>query len=326
MPSSPLSIRDVRRHFGTVKALDGVSLEIHTAEFFSLLGPSGCGKTTLLRILAGLDEPDSGSIQLDGKDLAAMPAHQRPINTVFQSYALFPHLTVRDNIGFGLRMKKTGAAETNRRVNAMMDLVEVSALAARKPSELSGGQRQRVAVARALVNEPQVLLLDEPLAAVNQKLRKQLQADLHALQRRLGLTFIYVTHDQEEALSLSDRLAVMNHGRIEQIGRPQEVYDQPANRFVAEFLGDCNLIESSALPQLSAKPGTIFFRPEQVQILETPAENTIAGEVIETTFSGADHRLKIRCGDQIIKVTTRAPIKPGQRLWLRIPPESIRSL
>lgn len=294
-----LLIENVRRSFGPVVALDSVSLQIHVGEFFSLLGPSGCGKTTLLRILAGLDEPQSGSVLLDDHDLLGIPTHDRPVNTVFQSYALFPHLSVRDNIAFGLRMKKVAAPQLDSRVNAMMELVEVQNFASRKPAELSGGQRQRVALARALVNEPRVLLLDEPLAAVDQKLRKQLQADLLALQRRLGLTFVYVTHDQEEALRLSDRIAVMNHGRIEQVGAPKEVYDLPKTRFVAEFLGDCNLIAADEaklfFPNLAE--GSAFFRPERVSI----GSEGIEGTIRDITFSGATSNLQIESKGIIIK-------------------------
>jgi spermidine/putrescine transport system ATP-binding protein len=304
-----LQIQEVRRSFGPVVALNGVSIEVRAGEFFSLLGPSGCGKTTLLRIIAGLDEPNTGAILLDGKDLLRLPAHERPVNTVFQSYALFPHLTVADNIAFGLRMKKTSPAEMKRRVGAMMDLVEVAGLAGRKPHELSGGQRQRVALARALVNEPRVLLLDEPLAAVDQKLRKQLQTDLLALQRRLGLTFIYVTHDQEEALSLSDRLAVMNHGQVEQIGAAQAVYDSPATPFVASFLGGGNFIEAEiakslartsfgAIPVSTTVQGkaTVFFRPENV----TLGSGSFKGTIERTVFSGMTKHILIRAGDTLI--------------------------
>ncbi len=326
-----VSIRDLRRNFGSVKALDGVNLEIAAGEFFALLGPSGCGKTTLLRILAGLDQPDSGAILLDGKELNA-PAHERPINTVFQSYALFPHLTVRENIAFGLRMKKRPAAEIIRRVDAMLNLVEVSPLATRKPSEISGGQRQRVALARALINEPQVLLLDEPLAAVDQKLRKQLQTELKSLQRRLGLTFIYVTHDQEEALSLSDRLAILNQGQVKQVGTPREVYDHPQSRFVAEFIGHCNFIEAQiteagaqtsfgTLPIKTPKrgPATLYFRPEKVQITNTG----FPAEILDITFIGAEAMLTIRCGNEQLKVTTRERFTPGQKTFLHIPIQAV---
>lgn len=323
-----LLIENVRRSFGPVAALDSVSLQIHAGEFFSLLGPSGCGKTTLLRILGGLDEPQSGSVRLDEDDLLGIPAHDRPVNTVFQSYALFPHLNVRDNIAFGLRMKKVAAAQLDSRVSAMMELVEVQKLASRKPAELSGGQRQRVALARALVNEPRVLLLDEPLAAVDQKLRKQLQADLLALQRRLGLTFVYVTHDQEEALRLSDRIAVMNHGRIEQVGAPKEVYDFPKTRFAAEFLGDCNLISANEaklfFPRLAE--GSAFFRPERVTI----GGNGIEGTIRDITFSGATSNLQIESRGVLIKAAClneqARELKMGASVFWSVPEDAVMVL
>lgn len=335
-----LQIQSIRRSFGPVVALNGVSMEVRAGEFFSLLGPSGCGKTTLLRIIGGLDTPDSGSVLLDGEELLRSTAHQRPVNTVFQSYALFPHLTVAENIGFGLRMKKTPAAETSSRVAAMMELVEVAKLGARKPHELSGGQRQRVALARALVNQPRVLLLDEPLAAVDQKLRKQLQADLLALQRRLGLTFVYVTHDQEEALSLSDRLAVMNHGRVEQIGSPREVYERPNSRFVAEFVGTSNLIRAQIVDGVartafgeirgiqSAPDGaaTICFRPEKVVLGSGPFK----GIVEEFTFFGATKQITLRIGEIRIRAITLGQndgnSTVGDVVSWNVPPEQITIL
>jgi spermidine/putrescine transport system ATP-binding protein len=232
------------RRFGTIEALANVSLSVRQGEFFSLLGPSGCGKTTLLRVVAGLDSPDAGSLKIGGKDAAELPAHKRPVNTVFQSYALFPHMTVWDNVTFGLRMTRVPAAEIAARVERVMALVQISELNERRPAQLSGGQKQRVALARALVNEPEVLLLDEPLGALDLKLRKQLQVELHQLQRRLGITFIYVTHDQDEALVMSDRIAIMNAGRIEQMDQAEDLYERPRTRFVAQFLGSCNLLEA----------------------------------------------------------------------------------
>src|SRR3954451_22301222 len=217
-PSSAVEVINVTRRFGAIEALRDVTLTIAHGEFFSLLGPSGCGKTTLLRVIAGLDFPDSGSLRLAGQDALTIPAHQRAVNTIFQSYALFPHLTVHDNVAFGLKMRKVPREQIETRVRSVMELTHITELAARKPSEISGGQKQRVALARALVNEPEVLLLDEPLGALDLKLRKELQQELRALQRRTGITFIYVTHDQDEALSMSDRIAVMNEGRIVQLG------------------------------------------------------------------------------------------------------------
>ncbi|HUS37691.1 MAG TPA: ABC transporter ATP-binding protein [Verrucomicrobiae bacterium] len=332
-----LEVEGVRRSFGSVVALNGVSIEVKGGEFFSLLGPSGCGKTTLLRIIAGLEEPDAGGVRLDGSDLLKLAAHERPVNTVFQSYALFPHLTVAENVGFGLRMKKTAAGEVKRRVGEMMELVEVAKLAARKPHELSGGQRQRVALARALVNEPRVLLLDEPLAAVDQKLRKLLQADLLALQRRLGLTFVYVTHDQEEALSLSDRLAVMNHGEVEQVGAPQEVYDAPRTRFVAEFLGHGNFVEAEisggvaktsfgevevGSSRINGK-SVLFFRPEKVGV----GEGAFSGVVEEVTFAGAMKYIEFRAGNDVIRASLlnqgTERLTRGARVFWSVPSQAI---
>lgn len=343
--STGLRVRDLRKSFGTVKALDGISLDVKPGEFFSLLGQSGCGKTTLLRILAGLEQPEAGTVSLDGRDLLGFAAHERPVNTVFQSYALFPHLNVRENVGFGLRMKKTPKAELSRRVEAMLDMVEVGPLATRRPHELSGGQRQRVALARALVNEPRLLLLDEPLAAVDQKLRKQLQADLHALQRRVGLTFVYVTHDQEEALSLSDRLAVMNHGRIEQVGAPREIYDAPGSRFVAEFVGHCNLLDAeisgtmakTSLGTIAVTPGTpngkatLFFRPERVLVEDaTPgASLDFKGIVRHLTFTGPETHLGIESHGAIIRaalLNRSGDYRVGQTVRFGIPSEAVRVL
>ena len=244
--ATSVEVEDVRRTFGSFVALDGVSLAIRPGEFLTLLGPSGCGKTTLLRILAGLDVADEGTVRIDGQDVGEIPAHRRPVNTVFQSYALFPHLTVEENVAFGLRMKKVPPGEIAGRVARMLDLVRIAAFSDRKPAQLSGGQKQRVALARALINEPKVLLLDEPLGALDSKLRKELQVELLALQRRLGITFIFVTHDQEEALVMSDRIAVMRAGRIEQLGEAEEIYERPRTRFVSQFLGTCNLIEGKA--------------------------------------------------------------------------------
>ncbi len=235
------------RRFGGFQALDDVSLAIRQGEFFSLLGPSGCGKTTLLRILGGLDLADSGSVRIGGRDMREVPAHRRPVNTVFQSYALFPHMTVEANVAFGLRMKKVPPAEIADRVRRALEMVEIQGFAGRKPAQLSGGQKQRVALARALINEPEVLLLDEPLGALDLKLRKQLQVELKGLQRRLGITFVFVTHDQEEALVMSDRIALMRAGRIEQVGEAEEIYERPRTRFVSQFLGSCNLVSAHSV-------------------------------------------------------------------------------
>jgi spermidine/putrescine transport system ATP-binding protein len=230
------------RRFGDVRAVDNVSLDVRRGEFFSLLGPSGCGKTTLLRMIAGLERADAGNIVIDGRDVTRTPAHRRPVNLVFQHYALFPHMTVAKNVAFGLRYQGVPRRERAARVAAVLDLVRLTGLEARHPHELSGGQRQRVALARALVLEPRVLLLDEPLGALDQKLRKEMQVELKHLQRRLGITFVFVTHDQEEALTMSDRIAVMNRGKVEQLGAAADVFERPATPFVADFMGAGNFL------------------------------------------------------------------------------------
>ena len=233
---------DLRKTFGEVKAVDGVSIDIRAGEFFSLLGPSGCGKTTTLRMIGGFELPTSGCIELRGRDITNDPPERRPVNMVFQSYALFPHLTVFENVAFGLRRRKVAGDDIRRRVGASLELVRMTGFDKRKPDQMSGGQQQRIALARALVNEPTVLLLDEPLGALDLKLRRQLQVELKRVQLEVGITFVYVTHDQEEALALSDRIAVMRAGRVEQLGTPEELYDRPGSRFVADFIGTTNII------------------------------------------------------------------------------------
>ncbi len=279
-----VEVEDLCRSFGTFTALDHISLTIREGEFFSLLGPSGCGKTTLLRIIAGLDLADGGKLRIGGRDMLAVPAHQRPVNTVFQSYALFPHMTIRDNVAFGLKMKKVPAAEIGERVQRALDMVQIASFADRKPAQLSGGQKQRVAQARALINEPKVLLLDEPLGALDLKLRKELQVELLTLQRRLGITFIFVTHDQEEALVMSDRIALMYRGKIEQLGEAEEIYERPRTRFVSQFLGSSNLIETR---RVLARNGSQLTAETSVGALEVAG--TGAG-----TFQGDKPTLAIR--------------------------------
>jgi spermidine/putrescine transport system ATP-binding protein len=240
--TASVELAGVTKRFGNVVAVDDLSLELGTGEFFTLLGPSGCGKTTTLRMIAGFETPSAGTIRIDGADVESLPPHRRPTNTVFQSYALFPHLSVADNVAFGLKRTKVQKAEISKRVDAELERVGLSAEAGRRPAQLSGGQQQRVALARALVNLPKVLLLDEPLGALDLKLRKGLQLELKQIQREVGITFVYVTHDQEEALTMSDRIAVMNSGRVEQIGDPEQVYERPATTFVAGFIGVSNLM------------------------------------------------------------------------------------
>ena len=346
--TASVETRQIARRFASVLALDHVSLAVSPGEFFSLLGPSGCGKTTLLRILAGLDAPDSGDVLIRGRNMESVPAHRRPVNTVFQSYALFPHLDVWENVAFGLRMKKVPALDLSRRVGDALDLVRIADLARRRTHQLSGGQKQRVALARAIVNEPEVLLLDEPLAALDVKLRRDLQSELHALQRRLGITFIHVTHDQDEALSLSDRLAVMNDGRIVQCGTPEEIYGRPRTRFVAQFIGGCNLLEASVAPgqdkparvcteigelhvtsPLRSTRATLVIRPEHVLTGRRAAsENRFSGTVIETTFTGPETLLQIRAGTWRLRATlvntnSAEHARVGETIPFSLPPEAL---
>jgi spermidine/putrescine transport system ATP-binding protein len=294
MESSAVELRDVGKRFGSVVALDRVDLEIRKGEFFSLLGPSGCGKTTTLNLIGGFETASRGTLLIDGRPMGDTPSHARPVNTVFQSYALFPHMSVADNVGFGLRMKKVPRPERRRAVEEMLRLVSLEGFEERRPGQLSGGQRQRVALARALINHPSVLLLDEPLGALDLKLRKQMQAELTRLQRRVGITFVYVTHDQDEAMSMSDRIAVMDRGRVLQVGTPAEIYRDPADRFVMEFIGSPNVFAGRverlgdgevdvAIPGVAVvrarqagsglgmgAAAAVLVRPERVRLSATP--------------------------------------------------------
>jgi spermidine/putrescine transport system ATP-binding protein len=266
-----VALEGVSKRFGALTAVDDIDLELGTGEFFTLLGPSGCGKTTTLRMIAGFERPSAGRIRIDGEDVADLPPHRRPTNTVFQSYALFPHLNVEDNVAFGLKRKKVARGEIRERVAAELERVGLAAEAKRRPAQLSGGQQQRVALARALVNLPKVLLLDEPLGALDLKLRKGLQVELKRIQREVGITFVYVTHDQEEALTMSDRIAVMDRGRVEQVADPEGVYERPATTFVAGFIGVSNLM-----------PGTVDgsgeVRLDQGPVCPAPTDGLASGE------------------------------------------------
>ena len=267
---------------GDVKAVDNVSLQIRDGEFFSLLGPSGSGKTTSLRMIAGFDRPTAGQILLYGRDVSSLPPYQRDVNTVFQDYALFPHMTVGENVAYGLMIKKVEKVEREKRVDDMLDLVRLTGFAGRKPSQLSGGQRQRVALARALINHPKVLLLDEPLGALDLKLRQQMQIELKAIQQRVGITFIFVTHDQEEALTMSDRIAVFNQGKIEQIGTPAEIYEHPVTQFVAGFVGVSNLVTGEIAKRITGSDSSFSVRPEKIHLGSTknddPEADTFVAE------------------------------------------------
>ncbi len=291
MSTPAIRFESVSRFFGEVKAVDQVDLEIRDGEFFSMLGPSGSGKTTCLRMIAGFDRPTSGKILLYGQDVSDLPPYERDVNTVFQDYALFPHMTVGDNIAYGLMVKKVAKAERMKRAEDMLDLVQLSGFVNRKPSQLSGGQRQRVALARALINHPKVLLLDEPLGALDLKLRQQMQVELKSIQQRVGITFIFVTHDQEEALTMSDRIAVFSQGKIEQIGTPSEVYEHPASQFVAGFVGTSNLISGETAKRITGSEQTFSVRPEKIHLgsqNESTANNmySIDGKIREVIYLG----------------------------------------
>ena len=310
MSVGQITLTSVTKRFGDTVAVDNVSLQIEGGEFFSLLGPSGCGKSTTLGIIGGFVYPTTGEVFINGKLMAETPPYRRPVNTVFQNYALFPHKTVAQNIAFGLQMKKVPKAEISEAVERSLDLIQLPGYSDRKPSELSGGERQRVALARALINEPTILLLDEPLSALDLKLRKQMQLELKALQRKVDITFVYVTHDQGEALALSDRIAVMNDGKILQVGTPSEIYDLPQSRFVADFIGTSNFLEGTLISKneitLATEPPlkivstpndnippntsvTVAVRPERIDLRMTPTSdvaNLLRGEIQDESYLG----------------------------------------
>jgi spermidine/putrescine transport system ATP-binding protein len=337
-----LTVEHVFKSFGSVKVLDGVSFRVRAGEFVTILGPSGCGKTTLLRIIAGLDRADRGRIILGGREVDHLPANRRPVNTVFQSYALFPHLTVFENVAFGLRARGLPLANIVQRVDAGLGMLKLSELRQRYPSQISGGQKQRVAIARALVNEPEVLLLDEPMSALDAKLRAEVQLELRRLQRSLGKTFILVTHDQHEALTVSDRVVVMNHGRVEQDGPTAEVYERPKNRFIAEFFGAANLIPASrkgarlvstAVGELEVRTeprwesGTLAIHPEWIEVSDTPPERNGIQAVVRETFYRGDHvELIMDPGPLRVQLSPRLQASPGTRLWLTLPASRLEVL
>ena len=344
----------VKRRFGAVAAVDGVSLAICPGEFFTLLGPSGSGKTTLLQLLAGFQEPDEGQVWLDGREVSALPPFKRDIGVVFQSYALFPNMNVFENIAFPLRVRGVGRAELRERVASALSLVQLDGLEKRRPAQLSGGQQQRVAFARAVVFEPRLLLMDEPLSALDAKLRRSMRGEIKALQRKLGVTVVYVTHDQDEALAMSDRIAVMNKGRVEQVDTPDALYEKPDSRFVADFLGEANLIEATVVAQDNMlmteasvgehrfrararerlEPGApiaIAIRPERIDVDPAASRDNSAPGLVESSIYGGDHTLvRVDIGAAVISlklpIATAGLAASGERIRIGWPVECATAL
>lgn len=320
-PLPAVEFVQVSRHFGDVRAVDGVSLRIADGEFFTMLGPSGSGKTTCLRLIAGFEQPTAGQIYLHGQEVSRLPPYERDVNTVFQNYALFPHMTVGENIAYSLMVRKVAKAEREKRVAEMLELVRLPGIAQRKPTQLSGGQQQRVALARALINHPRVLLLDEPLGALDLKLRQEMQVELKRIQHQVGITFIFVTHDQEEALTMSDRIAIFNHGKIEQLGTPAELYERPQTRFVASFMGTSNVLEGALAQALTGSPVPFAVRPEKIRLLspDTPVgegECTVEGTVEAVTYLGSLTRYTVKvAGGQSMIVVRQNDGATANTLW-----------
>jgi putative spermidine/putrescine transport system ATP-binding protein len=322
--SVAVRLEGVVKRFGDVAAVDGVDLDVFEGEFFSMLGPSGSGKTTCLRMIAGFEKPTSGKILLEGDDVSRQAPYERDVNTVFQDYALFPHMTVAENVEYGLKVKRVAPDERRERTNQALAMVQLSAFGQRKPAQLSGGQRQRVALARALVNRPKVLLLDEPLGALDLKLRQAMQIELKEIQESVGLTFIYVTHDQEEALTMSDRLAVFNHGRVEQVGTPAEVYERPATGFVAGFVGVSNVLEGPAARAISGDDHAFTIRPEKIALRDSEAlpgadECSASGHVREVVYLGAITRyiVQLDVGGELVVMQQNLTTSSMEALQVR---------
>lgn len=335
-----IELKNLSKNFGDNHVLKGIDLNIYENEFLTLLGPSGCGKTTILRIIAGFEEPSHGQVMFNGEDIAKVPAYKREVNTVFQKYALFPFLNVHDNVAFGLNLKKKDKKEIDEKVTKMLALVGLAGFGNRDITSLSGGQQQRVAIARALVNEPKVLLLDEPLAALDAKLRKGMQAELKKIQKEVGITFIFVTHDQEEALSMSDTIVVMNDGIIQQIGTPMDIYNEPQNRFVANFIGESNIIEG-VMPKdclvvfddvqwecvdkgfKENENIEVVLRPEDMQVVE-PQDGKVSGKIVSKIFMGVHYEYLVETNIRKYKVHTTKNIEMGSVIGLTIDPFDIQ--
>ena len=334
-----IELDNLTKSFDGQVILKGIHLDIYENEFVTLLGPSGCGKTTTLRIMAGFEEPESGTVLFDGMNMEGVPPYKRELNTVFQKYALFPHMDVYDNVAFGLHIKKMPDEIIDHKVRRMLELVGLKGFEERNISQLSGGQQQRVAIARALVNEPKVLLLDEPLGALDLKLRKTMQIELKKIQQQVGITFVYVTHDQEEALTMSDKIVVMNEGLIQQIGSPIDIYNEPENRFVANFIGESNIVEGHFIKDYlvewygqqfecgdkgfeEGQEVDIVLRPEDLDIVE-PGKGKIAGEVVSVIFKGVHYEIMVRTENQDYKIHTTDLTEVGKKVDLDFWPEDI---
>lgn len=340
-----MRLSGISKRFGATSVLEAIDLAVEPGEFVAILGPSGCGKTTLLRIIAGLEIPDTGSVHLSGRDVGSLPPSRRPVNTVFQSYALFPHLTVFENVAFGLRSRRVVETDIRRRVGDTLAMLQTEDLRGRYPHQLSGGQKQRVALARALVNEPELLLLDEPMSALDARLRAEVQIELRRLQQRLGKTFILVTHDQDEAMTVSDRMVVMNRGRIEQVGAAREVYEKPRSRFVAEFIGAANLIRAEknghahqrdlttplGTLRVAREPewqtGTLAIRPERLRLCDAPPEdNGLRVTVREWVYRGDHLDIWVEPGPLRVRTSPLLRVDRDQSMWVQLPSEHLEIL